>query len=171
MGYLYKYINMDGSIEYIGKTTRPIKYRIIEHQSTDLSYFNGQIYYAEIENNYDLDIAEMALIRKYNPIKNKKKYDVTNLMFTIDETKIQWQLFTTESNEGLIQNTATAYCDLKRLLFMKGMSQNKLSDITGIRSATINDMCNGKTKNLPLKNISKICTALNCGVEDLIKIT
>ena len=169
MGYIYKYINTNNIIEYIGKTTRPIKYRIIEHQSQDLVDFNGQIYYAEVENNYDLDIVEMALIRKYQPIKNKKLYNSTDLMFTIDESKLQWQLFTTESEE-LIQNNATAYCDLKKLLFIKHMSQNHLSNITGIRPATINDMCNGKAKNLPLKNIGKICTALECGVEDLIKI-
>ena len=33
MGYIYKYVNTNNEIEYIGKTTRPIKERIIEHQS------------------------------------------------------------------------------------------------------------------------------------------
>ena len=169
MGYIYKYVNINNEIEYIGKTTRPIKYRILEHQSQDLSDFNGNIYYAKIETNYDLDIIEMYLIHKYNPPKNKKLYTTSNFIFSINEEEIKWKLFD-KNIKQIINHEPMVYCDLKKILFEKGLTQSRLSDMTGIRSATINDMCNGKTKSLPLQNIGKICVALECKVDDLIKI-
>ena len=50
------------------------------------------------------------------------------------------------------------------------MSQHELSRLTGIRQATINDMCQNKTKRLSLDNLAKICIALNCEITDILEL-
>lgn len=59
---------------------------------------------------------------------------------------------------------------LDMLLSNKGMSQHELSRLTGIRQPTINDMCQNKTKFLPLVNLAKICKALECEIKDIIEL-
>ena len=62
------------------------------------------------------------------------------------------------------------YIKLIELLNDVPMSQHELSRLTGIRQATINDMCQNKTKRLVLDNLAKICIALNCEITDLIEL-
>lgn len=50
------------------------------------------------------------------------------------------------------------------------MSQHELSRLTGIRQPTINDMCQNKTKSLPLVNLAKICEVLECEITDIIEL-
>ncbi len=50
------------------------------------------------------------------------------------------------------------------------MSQHELSRLTGIRQATINDMCQNKTKRLNLENLAKICITLNCEIVDILEL-
>lgn len=59
---------------------------------------------------------------------------------------------------------------LVELLDAIPMSQHELSRLTGIRQATINDMCQNKTKRLVLDNLAKICIALNCGITDILEL-
>ena len=59
---------------------------------------------------------------------------------------------------------------LAKLLSNKGISQNELSRLTGIRQPTISDMCQNKTKSLPLVNLAKICEVLECEITDIIKL-
>lgn len=59
---------------------------------------------------------------------------------------------------------------LDKMLSDKGISQHELSRLTGIRQPTINDMCQNKSKYLPLDNLAKICEALNCGITDIIEL-
>lgn len=59
---------------------------------------------------------------------------------------------------------------LDMLLSNKGMSQHELSRLTGIRQPTINDMCQNKTKSLPLVNLAKICEVLECEITDIIEL-
>lgn len=62
------------------------------------------------------------------------------------------------------------YIKLIELLDDIPMSQHELSRLTGIRQATINDMCQNKTKRLVLDNLAKICIALNCEITDIIEL-
>lgn len=62
------------------------------------------------------------------------------------------------------------YIKLIELLNNIPMSQHELSRLTGIRQATINDMCQNKTKRLVLDNLAKICIALNCEITDIIEL-
>ena len=56
---------------------------------------------------------------------------------------------------------------LKLLLTEKGLTQRKLSELTGVRPATITGIINNSIKQLPVESVSKICKALNCDVGDL----
>lgn len=49
------------------------------------------------------------------------------------------------------------------------ISQKELSEKTGIRAATINDIFHGKTKRFTIENLNKICEALDCTIEDIIE--
>lgn len=56
---------------------------------------------------------------------------------------------------------------LKILLTEKGLTQRKLSELTGVRPATITGIVNNSIKQIPVDSVSKICEALNCNVGDL----
>lgn len=60
--------------------------------------------------------------------------------------------------------------NLLKLLKERGMTQSELSEITGIRPSTICDMCNNNCTFLKLKNIDKICSKLDCELENFIEI-
>lgn len=62
------------------------------------------------------------------------------------------------------------YIKLGDLLTDNKMSQHELSRLTGIRQPTINDMCQNKTKSLPIVNLAKICEALECEITDIIEL-
>ncbi|HBT92404.1 MAG TPA: XRE family transcriptional regulator [Candidatus Veblenbacteria bacterium] len=59
---------------------------------------------------------------------------------------------------------------LAELLEKKNMSQRELSRLTGIRLASINEMYNNDTSRLPLGNLAKICEALSCKIQDILKL-
>jgi len=56
---------------------------------------------------------------------------------------------------------------LKVLLAEKGLTQHKLSKLTGVRPATITGIVNNSIKQIPVDSVSKICKALNCDIGDL----
>ena len=56
---------------------------------------------------------------------------------------------------------------LKLLLAEKGLTQHKLSKLTGVRPATLTGIVNNSIKQIPVDSVSKICKALNCDVGDL----
>ncbi len=58
---------------------------------------------------------------------------------------------------------------LSRLLGEKRMTQKQLSDLTGIRPATINDMYHEMAVYYSMENIDKICEVLECDIKDLFE--
>lgn len=50
------------------------------------------------------------------------------------------------------------------------MSQHELARLTGVRQPSINEMCQNKTKRLPLDNLAAICKVLNCDISDIIEL-
>lgn len=50
------------------------------------------------------------------------------------------------------------------------MTQKELADITGIRPNTISNLYHDKATRIELEHIEKLCDALNCSVQELIKI-
>ena len=56
---------------------------------------------------------------------------------------------------------------LKVLMAEHDMSQKELSDKTGIRQATISDICTGKLKHIPLTVLDSLCEYFDCQISDI----
>ena len=54
---------------------------------------------------------------------------------------------------------------LKNIMFQKSITQNELSEITGIQQYLISNYINGKTTP-SFYNVDKIAKALNCSIEE-----
>lgn len=61
--------------------------------------------------------------------------------------------------------------NLSRLLGEKRMTQKRLSELTGIRANTINDLYHEIAVSLKIEHLDKICEALNCSINELIEFT
>lgn len=58
---------------------------------------------------------------------------------------------------------------LSRILGERRMSQKRLSELTDIRRATINEMYHELVERVNLEYLSKICQVLNVKIEDLLE--
>lgn len=58
--------------------------------------------------------------------------------------------------------------NLRKLLAEKHMTQSELAVLTGIRPSTICDICNNNCSFLKIGNIEKICTVLECDIQEFI---
>lgn len=63
---------------------------------------------------------------------------------------------------------AVSYKKLWKILIDKDIKKKDLSAIAGISSATITKM--GKGGHVTTEVLLKICTALNCGIDDIVEI-
>ena len=61
---------------------------------------------------------------------------------------------------------ATSYKKLFKLLIDRDMKKKDLAEAAGISIATITKM--GRGENITMEVLGKICTALNCGVDDIM---
>lgn len=59
---------------------------------------------------------------------------------------------------------------LAELLKQKNISQRELARKTGIRVASVNEMCKNEIVQLPLDNLAKICEALKCDIPDVLRL-
>jgi putative transcriptional regulator len=57
---------------------------------------------------------------------------------------------------------------LDEVLKEKGVSQSELSDLSGVRRARINRICNRDVDRLELKHINAICNALDVPPQEWI---
>jgi putative transcriptional regulator len=60
------------------------------------------------------------------------------------------------------------YSRLRHLLADGGMSQTQLQLKTGLAYSTISDLYHNKTGRIDLATLDVICTALSCGVGDIL---
>lgn len=58
---------------------------------------------------------------------------------------------------------------LSNLLQDNGWTQRDLSRKTFIREATISEMCNNRIARINVIHLSRICKALDCSVEDILR--
>ena len=63
---------------------------------------------------------------------------------------------------------AVSYKKLWKLLIDKDMKKKELCARAGISSASVTKM--GRNGHVTTEILLKICTALNCGIEDIIEI-
>jgi putative transcriptional regulator len=59
---------------------------------------------------------------------------------------------------------------LSSVLEHRKMSQRELSRLTGIRLASISEMCNNTTQRLTLSNLASICDVMQCEISDVIAL-
>ena len=64
---------------------------------------------------------------------------------------------------------SVSYKKLWKLLIDKDIKKKDLSAMAGISPATITKM--GKNEHVTTEILLKICTALNCGINDIMEIT
>ncbi|UOD84527.1 XRE family transcriptional regulator [Paenibacillus polymyxa] len=60
--------------------------------------------------------------------------------------------------------------NLKAILKKFEISEREISRRTGIRQATINNMCNNDVKQISLKNISLLCDELGIDISELLTL-
>ncbi len=58
---------------------------------------------------------------------------------------------------------------LTKLLKEKGLSKNKLSHSAEMQRTQINHYCNNQITRLDTAVLARICTALDCKIEDLLE--
>lgn len=58
---------------------------------------------------------------------------------------------------------------LDKLLKLKGLSKNKPSHKAEMQRSQINAYCNNIITRLDIAVLARLCTALNCHIEDLIE--
>ena len=63
---------------------------------------------------------------------------------------------------------AVSYKKLWKLLIDKDIKKKELSSMAGVSPATITKM--GKGGHVTTEVLLKICTTLNCGIEDIMEI-
>lgn len=51
----------------------------------------------------------------------------------------------------------------------KGMTQQKVSELTGIRQPSISDYCNNNFRRISRENLNNLCKIFDCDVSDIIK--
>ena len=92
--YIYKYVNNDGEIVYIGKT-KNLKIRLYQHSTAiddNHSWYNDRlhIFYVELKEYGDCSIVEPYLIMKYHPIGNLD-FNRNEKSFVIEEFEnLEW---------------------------------------------------------------------------------
>lgn len=58
---------------------------------------------------------------------------------------------------------------LDELIKQKGISKNKLSHKAEMQRTQINNYCKNNIKRLDIDVLSRICSALDCKIEDLLE--
>ena len=61
------------------------------------------------------------------------------------------------------------YNKLWKLLIDKGLTKTKLHKLAGVSTNVIAKM--GKNEAVSMESIAKICTVLQCGIDDIVEIT
>lgn len=61
------------------------------------------------------------------------------------------------------------YNKLWKLLIDKGVTKTQLHKMAGVSTNVIAKM--GKNETVSMESLAKICTALQCGIDDIVEIT
>lgn len=68
-----------------------------------------------------------------------------------------------------MEEYGTVYLNLEELIEEKGISKTQLSYKAEISHTQINRFCKNEATRIDFSTIARLCFALNCKVEDLIK--
>lgn len=133
--YIYKFINYEDEIIYIGKTGN-IKKRMKQHfgpkphlpkECYEQVY---KIYYASVNSKYNAEFLETFFINKYHPIYNtdkKYKKDENDLKVAIDEPYWNELLFLRTKTKNYLPSIE--FLDIYPPYFKKGLMLNESIEI------------------------------------------
>ena len=71
--------------------------------------------------------------------------------------------------ELVMNEYGTIKIKLDELIKQSGMSKNKLSHKAEMQRSQINNYCNNKIARLDIDVLARICTVMNCRIEDLLE--
>lgn len=71
--FVYKYVDRNGQIEYIGKCDTYLLNRVQQHRNNKDPYHTCEVFYIKLSNSNEADILETLLINKYKPRYNRAK--------------------------------------------------------------------------------------------------
>lgn len=87
--YVYKWVDNNDNILYIGKTTN-IENRTKQHiHDKDWINKDTKLYYAELPNKTDMDIYEIYYINKFKPMHNTNYMNEATFSFALPELKFK----------------------------------------------------------------------------------
>jgi hypothetical protein len=70
--FVYRYLDKDNNIIYVGLTSRPLKERVIEHKVEELNSCTAKIQYIIVPNEARMRMRERYYINLYKPKYNKR---------------------------------------------------------------------------------------------------
>ena len=68
-----------------------------------------------------------------------------------------------------MENYGTIHIKLEELIQKAGISKNKLSHRAEMQRSQINHYCNNEITRLDVDVLARICTVLDCKIEDLLE--
>jgi len=145
--YVYKWVDSNENILYVGKTI-DISNRTTQHiQDKKWIDNDTEIYYAELPNKTDMDIYEIYYINKYNPKYNIRYMNESIFSLTLPE--LNFKLYKRKNKYNL---------DNPKSFFFKEatvLNKNETGEALGWLYMEINDLNNFKVKNSYLYEVIK----------------
>lgn len=83
--YIYRYLNKEKEVIYVGLTSRPVEKRIKEHEIESLQNETFCIEYAEVATKADMQQYEIFYINKYQPRFNIRSLDEEGTTLALPE--------------------------------------------------------------------------------------
>jgi len=147
--YVYKWIDKEGNILYVGKTTN-ITNRTTQHlQDKKWIDSNTEIYYAELPNKTDMDIYEIYYINKFNP-----KYNIRHMneaVFSLVLPELNFKLYKWKKEiKNKISNPKSFFFKEATIL-----NKNETGESLGWFYTEVNDVDNFKLTNNYLYEVIK----------------
>lgn len=100
MYILYKFLDSEGSVLYVGKTTGKLSTRLANHSHLDSSCYlkRTSVEYVKLSSACDLDIYELYYINKYKPPYNTASKHRGAMTISLPE--LEWKVYSTDVEKG-----------------------------------------------------------------------
>lgn len=123
MYFVYRFLDNENNILYVGKTKNSLNNRIRQHFSEN-GHLDKKCYekvsfieYIELKNKIEMDIKELYYINKWKPIFNSKDKNDEDFDFTIEENS-KWKAYqhVDKNYEQIIDNKNKIIVEIEELL-------------------------------------------------------
>lgn len=173
MYYVYKFLDVDNNILYIGKTA-DIKERMYQHFGK-FSHLPKECYekvckieYLEINDSVDATVVEKFLINKFCPKFNSNYVD-TNIIYSLKNENFVWKTY---NRNSCMNHRYTTYNSSKLLIARKrlenGWTQQDVADMIGTTKGHYSNIERGI--RLPAYDyIVKLQHLFNASIDELLQ--